>query len=116
MVPATHPPETGFIIADFPAQYKRMIPDLAGKMCKAQMESGRVLLKKGGNGSHPTVSNAFRLQSSPILRTIQIRTRNIRTKGGLSMEKIIRKKVYNTETAELVASRAFSYYGDPAGY
>lgn len=32
------------------------------------------------------------------------------------MEKIIRKKVYNTETAELVASRAFSYYGDPAGY
>ena len=32
------------------------------------------------------------------------------------MEKIIRKNVYNTETAELVASRAFSYYGDPAGY
>ena len=32
------------------------------------------------------------------------------------MEKMIRKKVYNTETAELVASRAFSYYGDPAGY
>ena len=26
------------------------------------------------------------------------------------------EKVYNTETAELVASRAFSYYGDPAGY
>ena len=32
------------------------------------------------------------------------------------MEKIIRKKVYNTETAELVASRAFSYYGDPEGF
>ncbi len=32
------------------------------------------------------------------------------------MEKIIRKKVYNTETAELVAGRAYSYYGDPAGY
>lgn len=33
-----------------------------------------------------------------------------------AMKKIIRKKEYNTDTAQLVASRAFSYYGDPAGY
>ena len=32
------------------------------------------------------------------------------------MEKIIRKKVYNTETATLVAGRTCGVYGDPAGY
>lgn len=37
-------------------------------------------------------------------------------KGRITMKKIIRKKLYDTDTAQLVASRAFSYYGDPAGY
>ena len=32
------------------------------------------------------------------------------------MQKIICKKVYNTETATLVEQRAFGAYGDPAGY
>lgn len=32
------------------------------------------------------------------------------------MEKIIRKKVYNTDTARLVAGRTCGVYGDPAGY
>ena len=32
------------------------------------------------------------------------------------MKKIICKKVYDTETAELVKKQTFGYFGDPAGY
>lgn len=32
------------------------------------------------------------------------------------MKKTIRKREYDTDSAQLIASRAFSYYGDPAGY
>lgn len=32
------------------------------------------------------------------------------------MKTIIRKKEYDTDTAQLVAGRAFGSYGDPAGY
>lgn len=32
------------------------------------------------------------------------------------MQKIIRNKVYDTETAELIATRASGMYGDPDGY
>ena len=32
------------------------------------------------------------------------------------MQKIIRKKLYDTETAALIATAAHSFYGDPAGY
>ncbi len=32
------------------------------------------------------------------------------------MERIIRKKVYNTETAELVGTAYWGAFGDPAGY
>lgn len=32
------------------------------------------------------------------------------------MKKIIAKKTYNTETAEVIKTKFFSHYGDPAGY
>ncbi len=32
------------------------------------------------------------------------------------MKKSINRKVYNTETATLVKSQVYSYFGDPAGY
>ncbi len=32
------------------------------------------------------------------------------------MKKIICKREYNTETAELVKKKTVSFYGDPAGY
>lgn len=32
------------------------------------------------------------------------------------MNKIICKKVYDTDTANLVKKHTYSYYGDPAGY
>ena len=32
------------------------------------------------------------------------------------MEKVIRKRNYNTETATLIKKYTYSYFGDPAGY
>ena len=32
------------------------------------------------------------------------------------MNKVICKKVYDTETASLIQKYTYSYYGDPAGY
>ncbi len=32
------------------------------------------------------------------------------------MEKTIRKRYYNTETAKLIKKYTYSYFGDPAGY
>lgn len=32
------------------------------------------------------------------------------------MQKILRKKVYDTETATVIARAAYGAYGDPAGY
>ena len=38
------------------------------------------------------------------------------TIGGYEMQKIICKKVYDTETATQIAKYTYSYFGDPAGY